>query len=80
MIGRTVIYRRKDTKEYVGKLNDSTGPLEDAMETYALGHNIRRGDEKYAHLPHPDEVEAVEYDVWRSSSVAPSGDNNRHLW
>jgi hypothetical protein len=66
MIGNTIIYRRKDTKEQIGKLNDTFSSLEEAMELYTYGYNLRKGDPKYAHLPTPDEVEAI-----RANSIDP---------
>ena len=60
MIGNTIIYRRKDTKEQVETLYDSLGSLEEAMVLYAWAHNLRKSDPKYAHLPPPEEVEAVQ--------------------
>lgn len=61
MIGNTIIYRRKNTKEQICSLNDTFASLEEAMELYTYGYNLRKGDPKYAHFPAPEEVEAIKY-------------------
>lgn len=62
MIGNTIIYRRKNTKEQIGKLNDTFASLKEAMELYTYGHNLRKGDPKFTHYPTPEEVEAIKYE------------------
>lgn len=60
MFGHTIIYVNKITKQEVSRAFDviSKTPLQDAMEMYEYGFNLRKGDPKYAHLPAPDMVEA----------------------